>query len=51
MEELKKQLAAMCDREFDYFEVVDECNNSVDYGKIVDFLFDRLADMMRSKEG
>lgn len=50
MEELKKQLVEACEAKLDYYDVVNEPNESVEYGLIIDFLFDQLADMMQKKE-
>jgi len=50
MEELKSQLAAMCESKLAYCDIVDECRETVDFGLIIGVLFDCLADMMRSKE-
>ena len=47
MEELKELLVQECERKLDYYDVVNEPNESVEYGMIIDFLFDRLADMMK----
>lgn len=46
MDELKKQLAEMCAQQLSYYDVVNECAEAVEYGLIIDFLFDRLADIM-----
>ena len=46
MDELKKQLAEMCERELNYYDIVNECGETVEYGLIIDFLFERVAGMM-----
>ena len=46
MDKLKKQLAELCEQQLSYYDVVDECSEAVEYGMIIDFLFDRLADIM-----
>ena len=50
MDELKKQLADMCRSTLDYYEVVEEIHETVNYGLVIDFLFDCLADLMQNKE-
>ena len=49
MDELKKQLAEMCKQKLDYYDIVDEGSEIVQYGLIIDFLADCLADMMKSE--
>lgn len=49
MDELKKQLAEMCERELDYYDIVNESNETVEYGLIIDFLFERLAERMQGR--
>lgn len=51
MDELKKQLAEMCERELDYYDIVNESDETVEYGLIIDFLFERVADMMQGRSG
>lgn len=46
MEELKKQLAEACEEKLNYYDVVNEPNELVEYGVIIDFLFERIAEMM-----
>lgn len=46
MDKLKNQLAEMCKQQLSYYDVVNECAEAVEYGKIIDFLFERLADIM-----
>ena len=46
MDELKKQLAEMCERQLSYYDVVNECGEQVEYGLIIDFLFERIAEIM-----
>lgn len=50
MEELKKQLAEACERKLDYYDVVNEPNESVEYGLIIDFLFEQIATLMTGRE-
>lgn len=50
MEELKKQLAEMCERKLDYYDVVNECGEQVEYGLIIDFLFEQIAGLMTGRE-
>lgn len=50
MDELKKQLAAMCERDLDYYDIVNESAEAVEYGLIIDFLFERVADMMQGRD-
>lgn len=47
MDDLKKQLAEMCEQKLDYYDIVDECSEAIYYGLIIDFLFESLADMMK----
>lgn len=49
MDELKKQLAEMCERELDYYDIVNESGEMVEYGLIIDFLFERVARMMQGR--
>ena len=49
MDELKKQLAKMCEQKLDYYDIVDECSEAVEYGLIIDFLFERVAEMMQGR--
>ncbi len=51
MDELKKQLAEMCNQQLSYYDVVNECAEAVEYGLIIDFLFERLADIMTGGKG
>lgn len=50
MEELKKQLAEACERQLDYYDVVNECGEQVEYGLIIDFLFEQIATLMKGME-
>ena len=43
MEELKKQLVEACERKLDYYDIVNECGEQVEYGLIIDFLFEQIA--------
>ena len=47
MDELKKRLAEMCRKELDYYDIVHEHFEVVRYDRIIDFLFDRIAGMMK----
>ena len=49
MDELKKQLAEMCERNLEYYDIVDECSEHVYYCLIIDFLFECMADMLTKK--
>ena len=49
MDELKKQLAEMCERELNYYDIVNESGEAVEYGLIIDFLFERVAEMMQGR--
>lgn len=35
---VKEQMIDMCERKLDYYDIVDERSETVDYGKIIDFL-------------
>lgn len=50
MEELKKQLVDRCRKKFNYYDIVNEHFEMVDYGSIIDFLFLSLADMMSGRD-
>lgn len=43
MEELKKQLVEACERKLDYYDVVNESAEQVEYRKIIDFLIEQFA--------
>ena len=43
MDDLKKQLVDACERELDYYDIVNETSEQVEFGLIIDFLFDRLS--------
>lgn len=47
MEELKKKLAEMCEQKLDYYDIVDECSEAVEYGLIIDFLCEQIAALMK----
>lgn len=49
MDEMKKQLAEMCERELNYYDIVNESAEAVEYGLIIDFLFERVAEMMQGR--
>lgn len=49
MDELKKQLAEMCESKLSYYDIVDECSENVEYGQIIDFLFECLAGLMTGR--
>ena len=49
MEELKKQLAEACERQLDYYDVVNESGEQVEYGLIIDFLFEQIAGIIRGR--
>ena len=49
MDELKKQLAALCEQKLNYYDVVNESDESVEYGLIIDFLCKQLAEMMKGE--
>lgn len=53
MEELKKRLIEACERKMDYYDIVNEPNETVEYGLIIDFLVDCIAEMMmgRAEDG
>lgn len=42
MDELKKLLIEYCEKKLDYYDVVDENWETIDYGKIIDVLVQRL---------
>ena len=46
MDELKKQLVEACERKLNYYDVVNETAEMVEYGLIVDFLFEQIAGLM-----
>ena len=49
MDELKNRLVALCENQLDYYDIVNESDESVEYGLIIDFLFERLAEMMTGR--
>lgn len=49
MAELKKQLVEACEAKLDYYDVVIEAQEQVEYGMIIDFLFERIAEMMMGR--
>ena len=53
MDELKNRLVALCENQLDYYDIVNESDESVEYGLIIEFLFERLAEMMtgRAEDG
>lgn len=53
MEELKKQLVEACERKLDYYDIVNESGEMVEYGLIIDFLFEQIAALMtgRAEDG
>ena len=46
MEALKKYLVEACEYKLDYYDLVDEGSETIDYGGIIDFVFDRIAEML-----
>ena len=46
MEELKKQLAKACEAKLDYYDIVNESDEAVEYGLIIDFLFEQIAGLL-----
>jgi hypothetical protein len=53
MNKLKKHLIEACERKFDYYDIVDEGLEMVDYGLIIDFLFEQICELMivRAEDG
>ena len=49
LEQLKKQLVESCKEKLDYYDVVNEGAEMVEYGMIIDFLFERIAEMMMGR--
>lgn len=49
LEQLKKQLVESCKEKLDYYDVVNEGAEMVEYGMIIDFLFERIAGMMMGR--
>lgn len=49
MEELKKQLAEACQEKLDYYDVVNESAEMVEYGMIIDFIFEQIAGLMTGR--
>lgn len=43
MTELKKQLIEACNRKLDYYDIVDEELETIDYEKIIDVLFNQIC--------
>lgn len=50
MDELKKQLTEACERKLDYYDVVNESAEQIEYGLIVDFLFEQIAGLMTGRK-
>ena len=50
MEELKKRLVESCEAKLDYSDVVNESAEMVEYGLIIDFLFEQIAGLMTGRE-
>lgn len=46
MDQLKTQLVEACEEKLDYYDVVNESGESVEYGMIIDFLFEQIAGLM-----
>lgn len=42
MNELRELLIEYCERKLEYYDVVDEYRETIDYGKIIDALVQRL---------
>ena len=49
MDELRETLVLACKQKLDYYDVVNESAEMVEYGMIIDFLFDRIAEMMMGR--
>lgn len=49
MDELKKQLAALCEQKLDYYDIVNERDETIGYEMIIEFLFEQLAEMMTGR--
>ena len=49
MDELKNQLEQMCERDLDYYDIVNERDETIAYGLIIEFLFERVAEIMQGK--
>ena len=53
MEELKKRLIEACERKLNYYDIVNEPCETVEYGLIIDFLVDSIEEMImwRAEDG
>ena len=46
MDQLKKQLIEACEAKLDYYDIVNESDEMVEYGMIIDFLFEQIAGIL-----
>ena len=49
MNEIKEQLIKACQQKLDYYDVVDEGIEAIDYGMIIDVLCQQIFKMIRNK--
>lgn len=47
----KNELIELCEKELDYYDIVNECNETVEYGLIVEFLIDKGVIEIGGKNG
>lgn len=48
MNKLREQLVEACERKLDYYDIVNESSELVEYGLIIDFLFEQIIDTLGS---
>ena len=46
MEELKDRLIKVCEAKLDYYDIVNESDETVEYGLIIEFLFEQIAGLL-----
>lgn len=49
MDEIKNKLAKACEEKLNYYDIVNECGEMVEYGLIIDFLFEQIAALMTGR--
>lgn len=48
----KNEIIKLCENELDYYNIVDECSEMVDFGAIIDFLIEKgIVKIETMKEG
>lgn len=48
----KNEIVKLCENELNYYDIVDECSETVEFGMIIDFLIEKgVVEIKTMKEG